>query len=85
MPPFTREEFLAIFATYNEAIWPMQILAAVLGGIAAIGIFWRAPLSDLIDLDWLHVSHSLILGHQYPSLWFWCNVCSSRHSIDFIG
>jgi hypothetical protein len=48
MPPFTREEFLAIFATYNEAIWPMQILAAVLGGIAAIGIFWRAPLSDLI-------------------------------------
>jgi hypothetical protein len=48
MLPFTREEFLAIFATYNEAIWPMQSLAMVLGAIAVIAIFWRAALSDRI-------------------------------------
>ncbi len=48
MLPFTREEFLVIFATYNEAIWPMQFLAMALGAMAVIAIFWRAALSDHI-------------------------------------
>lgn len=29
--PFTTEQFLELFASYNEAIWPAQIIAYVLG------------------------------------------------------
>jgi hypothetical protein len=25
--PFTREQFLGMFEAYNQAIWPVQILA----------------------------------------------------------
>ncbi len=25
MLPFTREQFLGVFVTYNDAIWPLQI------------------------------------------------------------
>ncbi|MFO1183378.1 MAG: DUF6064 family protein [Bauldia sp.] len=32
--PFTREQFLAVFAAYNQAIWPAQIVAYVLGLLA---------------------------------------------------
>ena len=48
MPPFTREVFLANFATYNEAIWPLQLLAFGLGAAALLTIFWRTALSDAI-------------------------------------
>ncbi|GIL01931.1 MAG: hypothetical protein BroJett030_18300 [Alphaproteobacteria bacterium] len=35
--PFTVEDFLAVFARYNEAIWPLQILAYLTGaGIVAL-------------------------------------------------
>jgi hypothetical protein len=29
--PFSHEQFVGVFATYNEAIWPAQIVAYVLG------------------------------------------------------
>lgn len=32
--PFTREEFFQIFSEYNQALWPIQILAACLGILA---------------------------------------------------
>jgi len=35
--PFTIADFLQVFAAYNEAIWPLQILA-YLGGAAVIGL-----------------------------------------------
>jgi Family of unknown function (DUF6064) len=31
MLPFTREQFIAIFADYNTAVWPAQIVACALG------------------------------------------------------
>jgi len=31
MLPFTREQFIANFAAYNEAVWPLQVLAYLLG------------------------------------------------------
>ncbi|CAG1019128.1 hypothetical protein BURC_03984 [Burkholderiaceae bacterium] len=31
MLPFTREEFVGVFIEYNLAVWPVQILAYVLG------------------------------------------------------
>ena len=41
--PFSRDEFLGIFARYNEAVWPAPI---VLTGLAALTVFavarqWR--------------------------------------------
>ncbi len=38
--PFTIEQFLEVFVTYNTAIWPMQV-AALLLGLIAITALWR--------------------------------------------
>jgi hypothetical protein len=39
-PPFTIDQFLGVFAAYNAAIWPVQIVAAVLG-LTAVVALWR--------------------------------------------
>lgn len=39
-PPFTIEEFLGVFAAYNAAIWPLQIIA-YLAGILAVASLWE--------------------------------------------
>ncbi len=39
--PFTRTEFLQIFAAYNAAVWPLQFAAAGLGLLALVLLFWR--------------------------------------------
>lgn len=59
--PFGVEEFLQVFARYNQAIWPIQILAYALG----ISTFWimfrgRRPAS----------APSFILA----ALWFWTGI-----------
>jgi hypothetical protein len=38
--PFTREQFLGMFAGYNEAVWPLHVLAYALG-LAAVGLVVR--------------------------------------------
>jgi hypothetical protein len=42
-PPFTVIEFLAVFAAYNAAIWPFQIVAYALGLVAAAAILVPNP------------------------------------------
>ncbi len=41
--PFTIEQFLGVFAAYNTAIWPVQIVAYILGlaAVAALWLKWR--------------------------------------------
>jgi len=34
MLPFTPAQFQSVFAAYNDAIWPAQIVAYMLGGVA---------------------------------------------------
>ena len=46
MLPFTLEQFLAVFANYNAAIWPVQFLAYLLGAIALALSFRRGARSD---------------------------------------
>ena len=46
--PFTIDEFLAVFASYNAAIWPFQIVAYGLGLIALLAVF--VPRSGLVRL-----------------------------------
>ena len=38
--PFTTEQFFAVFAAYNQAIWPLQV-AAYLAGLLAVALLWR--------------------------------------------
>lgn len=41
--PFSTEAFLALFATYNEAIFPLQLFAYLLGVVAVIAAFRGRP------------------------------------------
>lgn len=49
-PPFTIEQFLGVFAAYNATIWPVQIVAFVLG-LDAVTALWqnRRVASHLIS------------------------------------
>jgi hypothetical protein len=40
MLPFTRVEFIALFAQYNADVWPAQVVAYVLG-LALLAALWR--------------------------------------------
>jgi Family of unknown function (DUF6064) len=42
-PPFTVEEFLAVFSAYNAAIWPLQIIAYA-AGLLAVATLWHERL-----------------------------------------
>jgi hypothetical protein len=59
--PFTREQFLSMFEAYNQAIWPVQILAYVLGITAVALVVWRSRASDrliagTLGVCWLWLS-----------------------------
>lgn len=58
--PFSRPEFLQVFAEYNQSIWPLQIVAAALGVIAAAFLFCRKTwahrtISGILALLWTTV------------------------------
>ena len=40
MLPFTLDQFIAVLVAYNQAIWPAQIVAYVIG-LAMLGLFFR--------------------------------------------
>lgn len=42
MLPFTREQFLDVFAQYNVAIWPLQLAAALLGIAVVVALLRRS-------------------------------------------
>lgn len=48
MLPFTVEDLLGVFETYNQAIWPMQVVAHVLGVTATVLAVYRTRLSSRI-------------------------------------
>lgn len=48
MLPFTLGQFLNVFAAYNEAIWPTQILAYVLGAVAVAALVWKGRAADCV-------------------------------------
>lgn len=58
--PFTVGQFMDVFARYNEAIWPAQVVAYLLGLLAVGLALWRQPYSDrtiagVLALFWLFV------------------------------
>lgn len=60
--PFSLEEFLDVFRTYNEAIWPMQILLYLFGGAAIFAVLINRTFSSKL----ISLIHSL--------LWIWMGV-----------
>jgi Family of unknown function (DUF6064) len=38
MLPFTQSEFFSVFAAYNQAIWPAQIVAYLIGGFGVLAL-----------------------------------------------
>ena len=69
MLPFTTEQFLAVFANYNSAIWPTQIAAYLLGGIAVALLLRKTPVSDRVVAAILAVMW-LWTGIGYHGRWF---------------
>ncbi|MBR0715954.1 DUF6064 family protein [Bradyrhizobium liaoningense] len=69
MLPFAQDEFLAVFVAYNSAIWPAQIAAYLLGGVAVALLFRRGQLADRVIAGIL-AAMWLWTGIAYHALWF---------------
>jgi hypothetical protein len=46
MLPFTVDQFLGVFEQYNQAIWPMHVVAYILGITALLLVVKKTPYSD---------------------------------------
>jgi hypothetical protein len=75
--PFTVDQFFEVFKNYNEAIWPAQLLAYVLGASALVLAFRTSRISNLIisgilALFWIwmglfyHILHFSVIN---PAAW----------------
>jgi hypothetical protein len=72
--PFTAEQFLGVFEEYNRAIWPLQVVAYILGGTAILVTLRPRPYSDqmtsgVLVVLWMWtglVYHALLLAAINP-------------------
>ncbi len=62
MLPFTREQFLSVFASYNMAIWPAQVIAYVIGLAAVAALYRPSAASDRL------------IGATLATMWIWTGV-----------
>ncbi|QOZ73990.1 hypothetical protein XH83_00070 [Bradyrhizobium sp. CCBAU 53351] len=62
MLPFTIEQFLGVFASYNRAIWPAQVFAYLMGGLAFSLVFRKGRWSDQI------------IAGILASMWAWTGI-----------
>jgi hypothetical protein len=60
--PFTVDEFLGVFASYNETVWPAQVLLTAMA-VVAVGLAVRRQA----------FSHRVIAG-ILAALWLWTGV-----------
>jgi hypothetical protein len=60
--PFTTEEFFQVFEVYNSAIWPVHVVAYLLGVAAIICAFSKSTLSDRLASGFL------------AAFWIWTGV-----------
>jgi hypothetical protein len=66
--PFTTDQFLDVFARYNQAIWPLHIVAYLLGLAAVVLAITRIRYSDRIisgtlAVFWLWIGLVYHLGY----------------------
>ncbi|HSW25002.1 MAG TPA: DUF6064 family protein [Burkholderiaceae bacterium] len=62
MLPFTPEQFFAVFADYNAAVWPAQAVAYALGLVMAVALLRPSRGSNLM------------LGAGLALMWAWTGV-----------
>lgn len=46
--PFSEEQFLRVFAEYNRAVWPLQLVFYFVAGLAVLLAVRKRPSSDRI-------------------------------------
>jgi hypothetical protein len=76
--PFTVEQFFGVFGTYNTAIWPVQVLAYLLGIVALAFAFRESKLSaqivsGVLALFWIWMGvfyHIVYFRVINPAAWF---------------
>jgi hypothetical protein len=69
MLPFTREQFLGVFAEYNTAVWPVQVVAYVLGLIVVVALLRPSLLGHRLAASAL------------AAMWVWTGV--AYHGLFF--
>jgi len=69
MLPFTREQFLGVFADYNTAVWPAQVVAYVLGLAVVAALLRPSP-----------ARHRVVAG-VVAAMWAWTGV--AYHGVFF--
>ncbi|HET7527386.1 MAG TPA: DUF6064 family protein [Burkholderiaceae bacterium] len=69
MLPFTRDEFMAVFNTYNSGVWPVQIVAYALG-LAVVAALWRSTAAA-----------SRFIAAALGAMWVWTGV--AYHALHF--
>lgn len=69
MLPFTRDQFIATFAAYNEAVWPVQVLAYLLGIGMVGGLVRPSRRTDSL------------IGGGLAMMWIWTGV--AYHALFF--
>ena len=62
MLPFTRAEFLSIFAAYNTGVWPLQVLACLIGLVIVVVLARGSP------------GNGRIVGAGLAAMWFWTGI-----------
>lgn len=68
-PPFTVAQFFAVFADYNAAIWPLQIVAYGLGVLAVVALWLRGLLVKQVIFAALAIMWA-VNGFGYHLLFF---------------
>lgn len=69
MLPFTRDQFFSVFATYNNSVWPVQIVAYLLGLIAVLALLRPGRMADRVVAGVLAIMW-LWAGLAYHALFF---------------
>lgn len=62
--PFTREQFFNVFAAYNSAVWPLQVVA-YLAGLAALFLVFRRSRAATFWVLMILASMWLVNGVAY--------------------
>ncbi|MGC1401390.1 MAG: DUF6064 family protein, partial [Thermodesulfobacteriota bacterium] len=89
--PFTVEQFFDVFGTYNAAIWPIQVLAYVLGIIALALAIREGNLSariasGILSFFWIWMGffyHILYFRDINPSAWIF-GICYLLQGLLFL-
>lgn len=69
MLPFTKTQFLDVFAAYNAAVWPLPLVASVLG-LVAIGLLFHGGAATNRLIAAILAALWLLNGIGYHALYF---------------